>query len=428
MVCPVCGSSGASAGTRDYRDKHRYDCPRCGSYEISGTAAAMLPNLLQSARDRGRLSHAIRVAPRKQGELLMVNSVNVRELHSQPLPGVDQQARNLLRWAATEAGDDRLGNVALPPLEVLASVVGAVDATGTERLLVHVAQAGLIQLPETEVLCLTPQGWKEIDRLSTGGADAQKSAAAERSDLPPRPDTTLPEPEGSRVQAQENEPEIVKAHCNTCGGTRKAHRRARYEKYETDRETDWSNTIEILECCGCEGLSMRHEFWFSEWDEFDYDPITGDEIRIPGVKTTIWPPQRTRKKPEWADELDDQPLRSVLDEVYAALDQGLFVLAAIGTRTMIDRAMTLRVSDVGGFAGKLTAMVNAGRISSTDKETLLIMTDAGSAAAHRGFAPSRETLDDVLSVVEGFLDREFIFPKRAAAVKQAVPPRSGGMP
>jgi hypothetical protein len=144
----------------------------------------------------------------------------------------------------------------------------------------------------------------------------------------------------------------------------------------------------------------------------------------PGIEVTYWPPPTKRKKPVWADDLDDEALRRVMDEVYQALNSGLIVMASIGTRTLLDRAMFLRVDDPpGGFTGKLKVMVERGHISESERETLLAMTDAGSAAAHQGYAPKAEHLDTIVATVENFLHREFVLKTAAGEVRAATPPR-----
>ena len=125
------------------------------------------------------------------------------------------------------------------------------------------------------------------------------------------------------------------------------------------------------------------------------------------------------------DELKNNDLRRVLDEVYEALDHGLTVLAAIGTRTLLDMVMLLRVGDVdGGFSGKLEAMASEGRIGGEEKETFRVMVDVGSAAAHRGFTPRKQTLDKVLTATESLLHRELILPDDVEAVRKATPVRA----
>ena len=92
---------------------------------------------------------------------------------------------------------------------------------------------------------------------------------------------------------------------------------------------------------------------------------------------------------------------------------------AIGTRTLLDMVMLLRVGDVdGGFPGKLDAMAKEGRIGREEKETFRVMVDVGSAAAHRGFTPRKQTLDKVLTATESLLHREFVLPDDVEAVRK----------
>src|SRR5690606_3509706 len=133
--------------------------------------------------------------------------------------------------------------------------------------------------------------------------------------------------------------------CNVCGGEKNSFRRAAHSVDGKDGDVSWSDKYEVLECCGCSKLFVRHEFWFSEWDTMGQDPVTGQPCMIPGVKVTYWPPPTKREKPNWANELNDDALRRVIDEVYQALNYGLIVMASIGTRTLLDRAMFLRVGD-----------------------------------------------------------------------------------
>ena len=126
-----------------------------------------------------------------------------------------------------------------------------------------------------------------------------------------------------------------------------------------------------------------------------------------------------------ADKLEDKVLRRVMDEVYGALNSGFIVLASIGTRTLIDRAIYLRVGDPnGGFAAKLKLMEDRGHIGADESEILEAMTDAGSAAAHRGYSPKADTLKTIIETVEIFLRREFFIKTEARKVKAATPPRN----
>ena len=145
---------------------------------------------------------------------------------------------------------------------------------------------------------------------------------------------------------------------------------------------------------------------------------------IPGIKVTYWPPPTQRKKPDWAESIDDDVIRGVIEEVYQALNSGMIVLASIGTRTLLDRGMFLRVGDPkGGFAGKLNLMVEKGHIGKDERDILQAITDAGSAAAHRGFAPNNKTLGTIIDTAENCLHREFVLKTAAGDVRKATPAR-----
>ncbi|MDP3547510.1 MAG: hypothetical protein Q8S29_15180, partial [Phreatobacter sp.] len=99
-------------------------------------------------------------------------------------------------------------------------------------------------------------------------------------------------------------------------------------------------------------------------------------------------------------------------------------LSAVGARTVFDRASFMLVGEVaGGFTGRLNAMVERGFLSAKDREVLEAMTDAGSASAHRAFAPSAEHLTSIMDIVENFLEREFVLREKAAKLKAETPMR-----
>ena len=86
--------------------------------------------------------------------------------------------------------------------------------------------------------------------------------------------------------------------------------------------------------------------------------------------------------------------------------------------------MFLRVGDPkGGFGGKLAKMHEKGHIGLHEKDILAAITDAGSAAAHRGFTPNIKTFGTIIETVENFLQREFVLKTAAGDVRKATPQR-----
>lgn len=403
--CPVCKGT-ANVGRESIGDFKQFECPRCGNYEITRTALAMLSSRFETddTKSRARLSHAIRLmanaAPADKWP--EINSVNLDDLMKSPLPSIELQTVNLLRWAAKQLSDDQLGVVELPNEDRLAGIIGTIDAERVDSLLSLAKEDGLIELVPDNCIGITQQGWRRL-----GSAEFGKDVKASVSDQ----------------AAPVREPKVVKAHCNRCKDDRNAFVRATHTVGGSDEEVSWSDTFDILECCGCEKMNVRHERWFSEWDSIELDS-SGNTRMVPGIKTTYWPPPIKRTKPEWSSEITDGVLRMLFDELYVALSSDLLVLSTIGARTLFDRASFLQVGDPpGGFVGKMQAMQDAGHISTREKDILEAMTDAGSASAHRGYSPTFEQLTAIVDILENYIERAYILDDAAKALRQSTPAR-----
>jgi hypothetical protein len=135
-------------------------------------------------------------------------------------------------------------------------------------------------------------------------------------------------------------------------------------------------------------------------------------------------PLQVREPPHWLVELPDDGLKTLLDEIYSAFRSGLLGLSVMGTRAVLDRAMQLLGADAAdGFARKLMYLESQGKISSRQREDLFVLTDAGSAASHRGWRPEHEDMNIILDVTEDLLKREFTHPPAMARLKSRVPPK-----
>lgn len=64
-----------------------------------------------------------------------------------------------------------------------------------------------------------------------------------------------------------------------------------------------------------------------------------------------------------------------------------------------------------------------GKIGQDQKETLSVLTDAGSTAAHRAWKPSPEELDTMLAIIEVFFFHSFVLPSHGMKLKKGVPPK-----
>jgi predicted transport protein len=219
--------------------------------------------------------------------------------------------------------------------------------------------------------------------------------------------------------------EIEKFFCNACKGKTRHFIRGEYTKTLEDEQAPVSFTqrLLIIECCGCENLALVIKTHSSEDVDYNHDPISGKPIQVANWDEVIYPPVTYRVAPPWFDDLPDLTLREISDEIYKSLQTGSHYLAAFGSRTLIDRLIVLTVGDKGSFAKGLAALRDEGKISQHERDILEPVLQAGNAAAHRGWAPTKEQLAIILDTVEGLIHRLLVLPKLAEELEEAVPAR-----
>lgn len=215
----------------------------------------------------------------------------------------------------------------------------------------------------------------------------------------------------------------VRGHCPNCGPARFADVRGEHIDIEDmDDETGmWAKaTSRILQCAGCKSVYFQGAYVHSE--DYDYD----DEGHIrPNERITYYPAPAKRTRPDWVSFLDlEAGLLSLLEETYNALDVDARVLAAIGARTVFDRAAELLdINPVITFKEKLELLKAGGHIGVAEYNHLDLLTDAGGAAAHRGWRPAPAQIDTVMSIVEAFIYRTFILDAKVKKLKAQIPER-----
>jgi hypothetical protein len=112
--------------------------------------------------------------------------------------------------------------------------------------------------------------------------------------------------------------------------------------------------------------------------------------------------------------------RSLLLEVYSALDINALTLVAIGVRTVIDHVMRGVVGELGTFADRLLKLEAKGLISTRDRQHLAIVVDAGNAAAHRSFHPQPRDIVCMMDSMEHLLKPQ-VLAQQTKALKKATP-------
>ncbi len=208
-----------------------------------------------------------------------------------------------------------------------------------------------------------------------------------------------------------NAEEIIRCHCNNCG--RDTDHLLLTRRVVEDREPldevaffSWTDTYEVLQCRGCGAVCLRHTY--------------EDVANVKSV--AYYPPSVSRRAPSWRWNLPGD-MKELLNEIYVALHSDSMRLALMGTRTLVDMLMLQEVADVGSFATKLKALRDKGVVSEKNREVLSVALDAGSAAAHRGYKPSRDEIEAVLDIVENVLQAAHHLSQVAEELRKKIPPR-----
>lgn len=167
--CPICKNN-ADTGREPGGDSMQFDCPRCGHYELSGTASAMLATRIADRRIAARLSHAVRRRARG-ADWPKITSYVLDEWCGEPLPKPRQQRSLLLNWMAETAQDDRFKYIEIND-DFIAGVIGAVDADGASAIIKDAEDAGFIDYLPEDHYALTVAGW-EIHELEQEREEAR---------------------------------------------------------------------------------------------------------------------------------------------------------------------------------------------------------------------------------------------------------------
>lgn len=218
-----------------------------------------------------------------------------------------------------------------------------------------------------------------------------------------------------------SESKNIKLHCNVCLGER-WHKTLHIAKKEHHEEDDDQSagyaeicTYRLVECNGCENISLHVKWWCSG---------------APEEENFQWPPKVSRRKPKWMTDLIlleniNNPFKGdFLHEIYAALASDNLRLAVLGIRALLEQIMVESVQDQGNFRANLAKFEAEGFISKIQRAAIEPVVEAGHASMHRGFKASRDEVEVIMDVVENLLESIYISRSKSTAIR--IPPRKAG--
>lgn len=227
-----------------------------------------------------------------------------------------------------------------------------------------------------------------------------------------------------------NNPKNVQAHCPTCDGARACssfgHVLGDWSFSDPDGNSMWGEDEHfLLQCKGCETVFYLLESW--NIDDLDHwVDVNGETQTHINRRKVTYPKPESKIKPNWVGEIwkVDAQLFKILEEVYMVVENHAYILAAFGLRTALDRCTeVLKIDPAKTFDEKLKELLTGGWIGDTEYSVLGVVTDAGNAAAHRGWSPEQAEMEQLVMAMEAFLHRTFIVGQNALGIKANIPPK-----
>ncbi len=169
---------------------------------------------------------------------------------------------------------------------------------------------------------------------------------------------------------------------------------------------DWT----ITKCKGCGMLNMQIKTSHIGKDNLEW---------IVNIKLIPWKIHHT--PPKWVFSLDKKYIL-ILSEIYTAYNNDLFRLTAMGIRTILDMLMIDAIGDIGSFEEKIKIFEKEGHINKTQKKIFETVIEVGNASSHRWYNPEKNTLNDLLEIIEHLLQTK-VLEIKSNIIKNNIPTR-----
>ena len=203
--------------------------------------------------------------------------------------------------------------------------------------------------------------------------------------------------------------------CNTCKrNTYHTVIRAVEYKSTLDAEPEhvkedgfWLNgTAQIIVCDGCNTISFRDKYSFSE---------------DPGPNEDIYPPRETKTDLDelyLRDEVYTVPriVRTIYKETLLAIERENPTLAGIGIRAIIESVCNEKKAKGRSLNNKIDKLVEMSLLTKKGAEILHGIRLLGNEAAHNMKAPSKEQIIASMKVIDHLLLGVYVLPYEASVL------------
>ncbi len=231
---------------------------------------------------------------------------------------------------------------------------------------------------------------------------------------------------------------VILAECDRCGGKRNHSVLAELKEHQEadDPESDIAFADlewQIIRCSGCNETRFREHILTSK----DYLP----GVDSPQGVEKLFPIPQKRKPVPFAGAPDQ--IHDLYTQAVSAFNEDMRHLCAAGLRALVeaicaergimdgkvldDQTLSPKLNKRGdeyrsdSLEGRIWGLAEKGLLTTAEAAMLHKHRYLGNDALHQALAPTRESLEGALDVIEHMLEKFYELPSKAAKIKRATP-------
>ncbi|OEE65882.1 hypothetical protein A1OO_08720 [Enterovibrio norvegicus FF-33] len=170
---------------------------------------------------------------------------------------------------------------------------------------------------------------------------------------------------------------------------------------------DWDRRHQIIQCSGCDAVSFRIESTHSEDDHYSYE-----HDALVGNITESYFPNRTHQLRAINTYLLPLNVQAIYRETTSAISNGLFILAGIGVRALIETVCKEQNAQGKDLFAKINSLCQMSVITKEGSDTLHRLRSLGNEAAHEVKPQSEDQLYMAMQIIDHMLEGTYIIPQR----------------
>lgn len=219
--------------------------------------------------------------------------------------------------------------------------------------------------------------------------------------------------------AKNDEAPTVRVRCSECGNGYRNHA-VLFEDNQPygdgDGGVDHVEYHQLIKCLGCDSVKYRR---YSVGQ--DYDEMTGERVEYSEhIFPSNEPEPGKRQLTNFGDEERRIPenVWKMYNETVVCLNAKARTLAGGGLRATVEAICLDQGIEKGSLINKIDELTKRALLTTAQAQLLHEERYIGNAALHAMATPSKEDIEDGLTIVEGLLNTIYVLPAKAEQLKK----------